>query len=141
MSNVPLTADQTRPQTPGTGRSMEDTISIVLRIGVMIAGAVILLGLVCTFIPALDRGSGSTIHELLDNGGSQIDVSPATIAKGLGKFDPIAIIQFGLLLLVLTPIVRVAMTLFLFIERKETIFIAITTIVLFILLLGFLGII
>jgi uncharacterized membrane protein len=140
MSEVPLTADQTTPETPGAGRSMEDTISIVLRVGVTTAGAVILLGLVCTFIPGLDRGSGSSIHELLDNGGSRIDVSPASIAKGLGKFDPIAIIQFGLLLLILTPIVRVAMTLFLFIERKETIFIAVTAIVLLILLLGFLGV-
>lgn len=122
-------------------RSMEIWISIVLRVGVMIAGATILVGLILSLIPSMDKGSGVSIHELLDNGGARISVSPGSIVDGLGAFDPIAIIQLGLLILILTPIVRVAMTLVLFLKEADLIFATITGVVLIVLLLGFSGIV
>jgi len=127
--------------TPRAARTMEESISIVLRVGVTIAGAVILLGVILSFIPALDKGSGVDIDELLDTGGTTVDVTPRTILDGIADFDPIAIIQVGLLILLLTPIVRVAMTLWLFMRDSDTIFIGITAVVLVVLLLGFAGIV
>jgi len=122
-------------------RSMEIWISIVLRVGVMIAGATILVGLILSLIPSMDKGSGVSIHDLLDNGGARISVSPGSIVDGLRAFDPIAIIQLGLLILILTPIVRVAMTLVLFLKEADLIFATITGVVLIVLLLGFSGIV
>jgi len=121
--------------------TMEQTISIVLRVGVIVSGAVILLGLVLSLIPSMDKGSGVTIHQLLDNGGTRVSVTPGSILEGLKSFDPISIIQLGLLLLILTPIVRVAMTLMLFIKQADLIFVTITGIVLVVLLLGFSGVV
>ena len=121
--------------------TMEQTISIVLRVGVIVSGAVILLGLVLSLIPSMDKGSGVTIHQLLDNGGTRVSVTPSSILEGLKSFDPISIIQLGLLLLILTPIVRVAMTLMLFIKQADLIFVTITGIVLVVLLLGFSGVV
>ncbi len=129
------------PEAAMIPRSMEIWISIVLRVGVMIAGATILVGLILSLIPSMDKGSGVTIHELLDNGGHRITVSPGSIIDGLRDFDPIAIIQVGLLILILTPIVRVAMTLFLFLKEADLIFVTVTGIVLIVLLLGFTGIV
>ncbi|CAN0468679.1 unnamed protein product, partial [Phaeothamnion confervicola] len=52
-----------------------------------------------------------------------------------------AIIQAGLLILLLTPVTRVALTLLLFLRDRDRIFAIITAVVLTILLLGFFGIV
>jgi uncharacterized membrane protein len=134
-------ASRVTPSEVASDTTMEQAISVVLRVGVIVSGAVILLGLVLSLIPSMDKGSGVTIHELLDNGGSRVSVTPGSIFDGLKDFDPISIIQLGLLLLILTPIVRVAMTLMLFVKQADLIFVGITGIVLIVLLLGFSGIV
>lgn len=134
-------ASRATPSEATSDTTMEQAISVVLRVGVIVSGAVILLGLVLSLIPSMDKGSGVTIHELLDNGGSRVSVTPGSIFDGLKDFDPISIIQLGLLLLILTPIVRVAMTLMLFVKQADLIFVGITGIVLIVLLLGFSGIV
>jgi uncharacterized membrane protein len=134
-------ASRATPSEVASDTTMEHAISVVLRVGVIVSGAVILLGLVLSLIPSMDKGSGVTIHELLDNGGSRVSVTPGSIFDGLKDFDPISVIQLGLLLLILTPIVRVAMTLMLFVKQADLIFVGITGIVLIVLLLGFSGIV
>lgn len=142
MSQARDTKPSTHPASASgtTERTMEDLISLVLRVGVLIAGAVILLGLVLSFIPAFDQGSSTNIHDLLDDGGSRVSVSAGSIWDGLRVLDPIAIIQLGLLLLILTPIVRVGMTFFLFVKEPDRFFMVVTAIVFVVLLLGFTGI-
>ncbi len=141
QNTSPAPASLEPNEAPIIPRTMEIWISIVLRVGVLTAGAVILLGLILSLIPSMDKGSGVSIHELLDNGGARISVNPSSIFDGLQSFDPIAIIQLGLLILILTPIIRVAMTLVLFLKEADLIFATITGIVLIVLLLGFSGIV
>ena len=57
-----------------------------------------------------------------------------------GSGHPLAIIQVGLLVLILTPMARVGMTVILFIVQHDWRFVLITAIVLVILVLGLLGI-
>jgi uncharacterized membrane protein len=59
----------------------------------------------------------------------------------LKDFQAVAIIQAGLLILLLTPVTRVALTLILFLRDRDRIFALITAIVLIVLLLGFFGIV
>lgn len=124
---------------PG-GHPMEIYISYVLRIGVLLAGAVILLGLLLYLILG-SRGSGpSNLHDLLNNGGTSISISPGKIARNLAAGDPSAIIQLGVLLLILTPTTRVAMTAILFFMQRDRVFVAITATVFLVLILGLIGV-
>jgi uncharacterized membrane protein len=67
--------------------------------------------------------------------------SPSQILVGLKAGEAGAIAQAGLVMLMLTPVIRVAATLFAFIIRRDRVFIIITAIVLATLLLGIAGIV
>ena len=124
---------------PG-GHPLEIWISYVLRIGVLTAGAVILFGLVLYLIEGPGSGRPTTLDQLTADGGQPIEVSWQSIVDGLKSLEPGAIILLGLLLLILTPLTRVAMTLILFILQQDWIFVAITGAVLGILFIGLIGV-
>lgn len=136
-------ADDTRTspagREPGT-HPMELRISWVLRVGVTLAGAIVLLGLVWYFVqpPAGGRGSLATLQ---DRHAAEIEVSWTSIVDGIRHGDPLRIIELGLIVLILTPMTRVALMLVLFLMDRDRIFSLVTAIVLAVLLLGFLGLI
>ena len=86
-----------------TELELEFFISHILRIGVLIAAAVIGFGVLLWVLKATSGYSDSTYPIVL-----------ATIVRDAAALRPLAVIQVGLLLLVLTPVVRVAASLFLF---------------------------
>lgn len=104
-------------------------ISLVLRIGVLLSAAIILIGLSLFLLQgqsaALTAARPTSWQALLERAGSG---------------HPLAIIQVGLLVLILTPIARVGMTVILFAVQREWHFVLITTLVLVILVFGLLGI-
>ena len=106
------------------------------------AAIVILFGVILYVI----QGSSGAGHlQSLDNlkpgQKNTINVSWSSIWSGLKDFQSIAVIQVGLLILLLTPVTRVALTLMLFLGDRDRVFAAITAVVLTILLLGFFGIV
>ncbi|MDR5708920.1 MAG: DUF1634 domain-containing protein [Armatimonadota bacterium] len=112
-------------------RSALERIGFLLRAGVAVAGAVLVLGLVAFF---LYGPPGDLPHpELLRHGAA---TTPLHLLRGLARGDPTAILQLGLLLLILTPILRVAMTVFVFAAEGDWIFVSIAAGVLVLLLLG-----
>ena len=117
---------------------MEIWISYVLRIGVLVAGAIILVGVVLFVIRGPSGAEPTSLHQVLTGGA--LTVHPGEIAHGVVSSDPIAIIQLGVLALVLTPMMRVAMTVVLFVAQREWLFVAITATVLVILVLGLIGV-
>ena len=123
------------------GHSMEIYISHVLRIGVLVAATIILVGLILTV-----AGVGSSAAErsqtdnLLKSGSYSVPVSPLTIWRGVVGGHPVAIIQLGLLALILTPMTRVAMTAGLFLSQRDKIFVAITSVVFLVLVFGLVGV-
>ncbi len=105
---------------------MELFIGKALRIGVLLSGAVIALGLVLlllqtptAFPSAPWQGFRQIWHSLL-----------------LG--EPFAVINAGLLLLILTPIFRVAASVALFFYQRDFVYVVITSYVLGVLVLSFL---
>ena len=116
-------------------RPMELWISRILLGGVVLSGTVILAGLL-TF---LVKGSADnlSLKDLVD----QQHMAPdfGAIIRGIGSADGESLIQVGLLILILTPIVRVAMSLFFFARERDRIYVAITATVLLILLSGLIG--
>lgn len=139
--DTPRLGEGVRSTTAPSGHSMELHISSVLRIGVMIAATIILLGtiLVLTGIGASD-GNPKQLNDVIGNGGQAIPVSPSSILQGVAAGNAIAIIQLGVLALILTPMTRVAMTAALFVAQRDRIFVAITSVVFLVLVLGLIGI-
>jgi uncharacterized membrane protein len=127
------------PPEPG-GHPLEIWISYVLRIGVLTAATVTLFGLILYFIKGPDPGRPTTLHELTAGGGQRIDISWRSILDGLGSLEPSSVILLGLLILILTPLTRVAMTFVLFLKQQDWIFVAITGVVLGILVIGLIGV-
>jgi uncharacterized membrane protein len=119
---------------------MEILISHVLRIGVLMAGAIVLLGLVLFFVAGSQAGNPRSLHDLTGGGGHPIATDPGKIARGVADGRPQAVIQLGLLVLILTPLARVAMTLVLFFFRRDWLFVVVTGAVLAVLVVGLIGI-
>ena len=125
---------------PG-GHPMEIYISYVLRIGVLIAAAIIFVGS-ALYVAGIGSNDGNPkkLDDVLGGGGHSIPVSPSSIFHGITSGNPIAIIQLGVLALILTPMTRVAMTAALFIAQRDKIFVAITSVVFIVLVLGLIGV-
>jgi uncharacterized membrane protein len=113
---------------------VEQIIGRLLQIGVLIAAAVTLVGAVL-----LLAHTGAAHASYAEFKGTAPGFRSITgIVSGLFTGQPAAIVQFGLLLLILTPIVRVAFTLVAFVLQRDRLYILITSIVLVLLLFGLL---
>lgn len=112
---------------PG-GFSMNVVIGWILQGGVMLSSAVICVGIVLWLIRAGQHTNG------------QVLVFPHTLGEvgsGLLQFRSQAIIALGLLLLLATPVVRVAASIIAFAFEHDRRYVLITTVVLLVLMLSF----
>jgi uncharacterized membrane protein len=119
---------------------MELWISYVLRVGVLIAGAIILVGLVLYIIQGPASSEPQSFNALTQGGGHSIDTSLTSIVRGVRDGHPTSIIELGVLALILTPITRVALTLALFLLQRDRVFSLITAAVLALLIVGLVGV-
>lgn len=114
---------------------MEVRLSKLLTLGTSISAAVVLLGI--------------TMY-LWNHSGDRLDFTkfrlhagelnaPGTILSKAFALDAGAIMQLGVLLLVLTPVARVAFTLVMFLIRRDWLYVAVAAIVLVVLSLGLVG--
>jgi uncharacterized membrane protein len=105
---------------------MEIAIAWVLRGGVALSGLFIAVGLLLRmFEPG---NSQQLVAQLL--AGQPLSTST------LVTWQPDSVITIGLILLIALPIVRVAMTVFLFLKEKDYTYLAITLFVLTVLMIG-----
>ena len=107
-------------------------ISMLLRIGVLLSVAVIATGLVMT----LQQTSAETLQQLTA-AGVQYPSHLLGVIDGVRHGSGQAIVMAGLLLLIATPIARVALSIVVFIIERDRLYTAITAAVLVILLVGF----
>lgn len=111
-------------------RQAELVISYVLRGGVLISAAIIVVGVIAFY------------REYLTTPGRapSITAFPHTlpaVATGLAHGDPLAIIVLGLLVLLITPVARVAVSIIAFAVERDWRYVVITSLVLLILLISF----
>ncbi len=123
-----------------TGRSWTDErtevlISRLLRAGVLISALTIL----AAGIWFLSLFGGSTPDYTSFRGESATLSSVAGILKGIGELDCRAFIQFGVLLLIATPVARVALAAIGFWAEGDRTYVVISLIVLAILLFSLSG--
>ncbi len=118
-----------------TDQRIEIIIGSLLRAGVLLAAAVVLIGGVLYIV----RHGHETIHYSTFHGEPEALKSIPAVADGVMSLQARAIIQFGLLLLIATPIARVAFSAIAFALEKDYMYVVITLIVLTVLLYSLLG--
>ncbi|MGH7602553.1 MAG: DUF1634 domain-containing protein [Gemmatimonadaceae bacterium] len=111
---------------------VELVIGRLLRAGVLLAALVVLVG----GVMVLSHYGRNTPNFRQFRGEDPLLKSVGSIAHGVLSGDSRAIVQLGLVLLIATPVARVALTLGAFILQRDRLYIAVTALVLAILLYG-----
>lgn len=105
-------------------------LGTLLRVGVIASISVVLLG---GFIYLYSNYDGTINYGKFNPDKSGLS-SVATIFHGLAHFDGSAIIQFGVLLLIFTPVARVIFSVFSFLIERDYLYVLIGLFVLCIIL-------
>jgi uncharacterized membrane protein len=121
-------SSETSPEKDRRLRQAELIISHVLRSGVVASASVILLGVLWFYLQMAITGHATLTypHSLLG------------VAQELARGEPLALVALGLLILLLTPILRVAISIFIFALERDWLYTVITLVVLIILLISLL---
>lgn len=121
-------------------RAMARWIGRVLRGGVVTAAAIVLAGVGLFLFKGPGPGDPRSRRDLTAGGGHPIAVHLGAIARNAGPHHPFDLVRVGLLVLILTPLLRVAMTCALFVAQRDWVFVAITAVVLAVLVVGLIGV-
>jgi uncharacterized membrane protein len=112
-----------------TDKEMEAEIGVMLRAGVTLSAAVVLLGGIlylsrATQLPDYQhfQSTADPLHSLLG------------ILRGVLRLDAASVIEFGILLLIATPIVRVVLCVVGFARQRSLLYTGVSALVLLILL-------
>ncbi len=108
-----------------TDETIERNVSTILRVGVLISGSIVLLG-GCYFL--LHHGHEAVRFEAFE-GQPKIDCTVHGIVLGSLHLRARSFIQFGILLLIATPIIRVGVSLVDFAFERDRKYVMITAIV------------
>jgi uncharacterized membrane protein len=112
-------------------RDVEKIVGKLLRFGVITASLVVLLGGILFLV---QNGTQGRPDYHIFKGEENSYITFYGIFMGIFSFKPMAIIQFGVLLLIITPIMRIVFSLFAFALEKDKLYVVITLIVLAIIL-------
>ncbi len=115
---------------------IEKIIGLQLRYGVVIASLIVLIGGVLYLV---QQGQGAIPPYRTFLGESAGYTSLSQIVKGIGAGQAKGIVQMGVVVLIATPILRIAFSLVGFILEKDRLYIIITAIVLSVMLFSIFG--
>ncbi len=114
---------------------VEQVVGRLLQVGVLLAAAVAVAG--GTGILVRHGGEVADFHRF--RGTAEPLRSLSAIARGALTLDGRAIVQLGLVLLIATPVARVALTLIAFALQRDRLYVVLTAVVLTLLLWGLVG--
>lgn len=106
--------------------NVELLVSKVMRASVLVSSAGIALGLLL-FIATGQSGYP----------GDMYPTTLSAVVRGVLQFKPYGVMAAGLLLLILTPVIRVGVSIFVFIKERDRLYVLITTAVFVILIVSF----
>ena len=119
-------------------RQVEILISNLLRIGVIGSLLVVLAGMIVTFGHHPEYSHAKVdLARLTSPSRATFPHTIKTMIQGLRHGEGRAIVVAGLLLLIATPVMRVAVSIFAFVYEKDLTFVVITAIVLALLIFSF----
>ena len=115
----------------------EAMIGGLLRGGVLLSICVVTIGLVITFVHHPEYFSSRPSLGELTQPGAHFPSTLRDVVSGVAEGSGQAIVMAGLLLLVATPVARVALSIVIFVIERDKLSVAITAGVLLILLVAF----
>lgn len=116
-------------------RRLDEIVGLLLRTGVLIAAFFVLTGGVLYLM----RQNGPIPNYYVFHGEPEELRSVSGVVHAALALRGEGLIQFGLLILIATPIARVAFSLFAFLYQKDWVYVAVTLVVLGLLLYSLLG--
>lgn len=118
-----------------TEHAAEQVIGRLLQIGVTLAAVLVLIG-----GTKLEMERGSTRPDYAVFRGTEASMQSVTsIVRNASEGEGRGIVQLGLIVLIATPIARVAFMILVFALQRDRLYVALTAVVLLLLLYGFLG--
>jgi uncharacterized membrane protein len=120
-----------------TDERMDRIIGNLLRAGVTLAAAVLLAGEIWHMV---QTGSGLPNYKVFRGEPSELR-SAAGVLRGVSQGHSADLIQLGLLLLIATPVARVAFSVWAFAAQRDKAYVVITLIVLAALVLSLTGVV
>ncbi|SUJ02702.1 Predicted membrane protein [Sphingobacterium spiritivorum] len=117
-------------------QDIEILVGQILRIGVISASIVVIIGGIVYLIAHGQQLVPDYQHFV---GEGEVNTTISGILQGVGKFQAPQIIQFGVVILIATPVLRIICSLFGFILERDRLYIIITCIVLAIITFSILG--
>ncbi len=109
---------------------LETIVSLVLRFGVLLSLGITAVGVILLF-------TTDPTQAVVPTSGVPTPQSPAAVFAALGQLQPTAVIQTGLMLLIATPVLRVAVSVVAFLMEEDFVYTIVTLFVLGVLLLSF----
>lgn len=106
-------------------KNTEEIIVKLLRVGVMISSTLIMIGLIMMYI----KGDSGYANGYV--------ASFSEIFHGIIELKPFSIIMLGLLVLIVTPVLRVAVSILVFAYERDYLYVKVTSVVLIILFISF----
>ena len=133
-----------RETRPVSSARMELLISYGLRFGVGLGAAIILTGVMqlvrsgqTGYAPAFSAGLRALLSYQEAGSPGHFPTSPLAVLRAALLGKPYAIIELGLLTLIATPVLRVALSVFFFGAERDWLYVGITLLVLAVLIASF----
>jgi uncharacterized membrane protein len=118
-------------------RQVELIISTLLRVGVVTSLAIVVVGGIVTFLHHQEfRGSHEELVRITSSR-AEFPHAARDVFAGLTRFEGRSIVMAGLFLLIATPVMRVAVSIFAFVYEHDRRYVIITSVVLALLILSF----
>jgi len=124
-----------RPAKAWDDQHVEEIIGNLLRTGVLLAAVVVLMGAIIFLVR---NGHSHPSYKVFHGEPGDLESVPGVVRYALDLRGR-GIIQFGLLLLIATPIARVAFAVFAFAKQKDRLYVCVTLLVLAILVFSLSG--
>jgi uncharacterized membrane protein len=116
---------------------MDTAIGTLLRAGVLLSVGIVTAGMVITFVHHPDYFSSRPALGTLTSPGAHFPSTLVEVIAGVWRGSGQAVVTAGLLLLIATPVARVALSIVSFVIERDRLYVAITTAVFVILMIAF----
>ncbi len=126
------------PPAPHAGVHIELWISTLLRVGVSASLALVVAGTLLCFAAHPEYHAAGARFESLVRADAAFPHSVADVLRGVARMQGPALVMLGLLVLIATPVMRVAISILAFLAQRDRTYVIITSLVLALLLTSFL---
>ena len=116
---------------------VEIVISTLLRVGVVASVAVVALGTLLSFAVSPRYAATPEVYQALVSPEVEFPHSISATLDGVLRLDGRSLVVLGLLLLIATPVVRVAVSILAFYFQRDVVYVVITSAVLLLLITSF----